>query len=256
MTDSQAATEATSATGALPNLVIIGAMKCGTTALHGLLDEHPDIAMARGKELNFFFGPESDPGENAVSTWHRGPAWYASQFDARAAIRGESSPGYTSPDHPEVAARMAAVVPGVRLIYLVRDPIDRAVSQYRHHRADGTEQRPVAAALLDPDSQYITRGRYFDRLAPFLDKFGSDRILVISQEDLLHDPHKRLNRAYRFLGVEPPTRAAKPARRWNVARGGAVDLPRSIRTRLEREFTDDVARLRQMTGQRFTAWSV
>ena len=256
MTEYTMAAEARAIAGALPNLVIIGAMKCGTTALHRLLDEHPDIAMASGKELNFFFGPATDPGENAASTWHRGLGWYAGQFDARAAIRGESSPGYTSPDHPEVARRMAAVVPGVRLVYLVRDPIERAVSQYRHHRADGTEPRPVADALLDPGSQYIARGRYFDRLTPFLRTFAREQILVVSQEDLLRDPDRSLNLVYRFLEVKPSVPAAPPARRWNVARVGDVVLPRQLRDRLGREFADDVARLREFTGQRFATWSV
>lgn len=256
MTGSTVAAEAREVAGALPNLVIIGAMKCGTTALHRLLDEHPDIAMARGKELNFFFGPATDPGENAASTWHRGLGWYAGQFDTRATIRGESSPGYTSPGHPEVAGRMTAVVPGVRLVYLVRDPIERAVSQYRHHRADGTERRPVADALLDPDSQYIARGRYFDRLTPFLQEFASEQILVMSQEDLLGDSNHSLTLVYRFLGVKAPVPAAPPARRWNVARGGDVVLPRQLRDQLGKEFADDVARLREFTGQKFATWSV
>lgn len=256
MTEPSVAGEALAVAGALPNLVIIGAMKCGTTALHRLLDEHPDIAMACGKELNFFFGPAADQGENAASTWHRGLGWYASQFDASAAIRGESSPGYTSPDHPEVAGRMAAVLPGVRLVYVVRDPIERAISQYRHHRADGTEPRTVADALLDPGSQYIARGRYFDRLIPFLRKFGREQILVVSQEDLLNDPGHSLSRLRRFLGVETPVSSASPARRWNVARGGDVVLPRRLRDRLGREFADDIARLRDFTGHEFATWSV
>lgn len=256
MTGPAPSAEAREPSGALPNLVIIGAMKCGTTAMHRLLDEHPNIAMAGGKELNFFFGPAADPGENAASTWHRGLAWYAGQFDARAAIRGEASPGYTSPDHPEVAERMAAVLPDVRLVYLVRDPIERAVSQYRHHRADGTETRPVAEALLDPKSHYIARGRYFDRLRPFLREFGRDQILVMSQEDLRDDLTHSLDLVYRFLGVEAPASTARPARRWNVARGGEVELPHWLRYRLRREFSDDVARLREFAGEEFAAWSV
>lgn len=241
---------------ALPNLIIIGAMKCGTTALHGLLDRHPDIAMAKGKELNFFFGPTGPPGEDAVSTWHRGLDWYARQFDGRAVIRGEASPGYTSPDHPEAAGRMAAVVPDARLVYLVRDPIDRAVSQYRHHRADGSESRPVAEALLDPESQYVARGRFYERLVPFLGHFAPEQILIIAQEDLLTETDSYLKRIYRFLDMEPLDQPAPRAQRWNVSPGAEVAVPERVRGDLGRAFADDVARLRELTSQEFAHWSI
>jgi hypothetical protein len=243
-------------TGALPNLIIIGAMKCGTTALHGLLDQHPDIAMASAKELNFFFGPATDPGHDAVSTWHRGLEWYTRQFDGQALVRGEASPGYTSPDHPEAADRMASVVADARLVYLVRDPIDRAVSQYRHHQADGTEQHPIADALLDPGSQYIARGRYFERLAPFIQFFATEQILILAQEELLHDPEAGLERIYRFLGVQAVPQPAAQTQRWNVSRGNTVDLPQGLRDRLISEFADDVERFRELTGQQFAHWSI
>jgi hypothetical protein len=240
----------------LPDLIIIGAMKCGTTALHGLLDQHPDIAMAAAKELNFFFGPATDPGHGTVSTWHRGSEWYASQFDGQARVRGEASPGYTSPDHPEAADRMASVVPDARLIYLVRDPIDRAVSQYRHHQADGTEHRPIAEALLDPGSQYIARGRYYERLAPFIRFFPTEQILILAQEELLSGPERSLERVYRFVGVQAAPQPAARIQRWNVARGDHVDLPRWLRDRLAGEFADDVDRFRELTGQQVAHWSI
>jgi hypothetical protein len=243
-------------TFALPNVVIIGAMKCGTTALHRLLDEHPEIAMAGGKELNFFFGPAADAGDGAASNWHRGLEWYASQFAAQARVRGESSPGYTSPDHPEAAQRMAAVIPAARLLYLIRDPIDRAVSQYRHHRADRTEPRPLAEALLDPESQYIARGRYHERLVPFLRQFALEQIMVVAQEDLLNDTDGSLRQVDRFLEVKPAARPAAQTQRWNVSSGAEIELPRAVRDRLAREFADDVAALRDLTGQKFAAWSI
>jgi len=180
--------------GALPNLVVVGAMKCGTTALHGFLDRHPEIAMSDPKELNFFFGPAAGSGDDAPwaeGNRHRGVGWYRHQFPAAAPVRGESSPGYTSPSEPHVAARMAALIPGARLVYLVRDPVERAVSQYHHHRADGTEPRPLDAALLDPHSQYVDRGRYHARLTPFLRHFPRSRIAVVAREGLLADPRGR-----------------------------------------------------------------
>lgn len=154
----------------MPDVVVIGAMKCATSAVHAYLDAHPDIAMAAAKELNFFNGAEepSGPAEDAwiEGQWHRGIAWYAAQFDPTAPKRGESSPAYTSPSFPEVPARMASIVPEARLVYLVRDPVDRAVSQYLHHHRDGTERRPLDEAVLDPASQYLARSRYCERLDP------------------------------------------------------------------------------------------
>src|SRR5690606_11798413 len=106
---------------ALPNLVVIGAMKCGTSALHALLDHHPEIAMSRPKELNFFLGDDGGASHDwMLGNWRRGLRWYAGHFPVTARVRGESSPGYTSPAHPEAAGRMAAVIPDARLVYLVR----------------------------------------------------------------------------------------------------------------------------------------
>jgi Sulfotransferase family len=244
--------------GALPNLVVIGAMKCGTSALHRLLDCHPDISMSEPKELNFFFGPDqADGGSWATGNWHRGVAWYARQFDARATVRGESSPGYTSPAHPEAARRMAALVPGARLLYLVRDPVERAVSQYRHHHAEGSERRRLAEALLDPDSQYLARSRYHDRLAPFLAHFERRAIAILCQEELLAEQRRTLRAVFELLQVD--------GRRWpgapGAGRGQASDRPPPrpggrLRERLAAALRDDADRLRELAGRDFPAWSV
>ncbi len=219
------------ASGGLPNVVVIGAMKCGTTALHRYLDRHPAIAMSQPKELNFFFGewgqPETDRlGGYGEGTWHRGIEWYAGRFAAASQVRGESSPGYTSPDHPEVAERkrMARIVPHARLIYLVRDPVARAVSQYRHHAADGDERRPLSRALLDESSQYLARGRYHERLLPFLTHFPTSQIAVLAAEDLRDRRRQTLRRLFAFLDVDDssgtkewPCRGTPPPppnRRW------------------------------------------
>src|SRR5919106_4193832 len=100
--------------GALPTFVIIGAQKCGTTALHSYLSRHPEVSMSRPKELDFFV-----EGAN----WEKGVDWYRSRFDGAAKARGESSPNYTA--HPMLAGvpeRMAELVPDAKLIFMVRDP--------------------------------------------------------------------------------------------------------------------------------------
>lgn len=232
----------------LPNLIVIGAMKCGTSAVHRYLDAHPDIAMSREKELNFFYGGDT-------GNWHRGAQWYAAQFPD-APVRGEASPGYTSPSYPSVASRMAALIPEARLVYLVRDPIQRAISQYRHHRAEGAEQRPVAEALLDPASQYIARGRYFERLEPFLDHYPREHILVVTQEALLTDRRTTVGALFGFAGVDDRFWSQQLDRRWHTARMTAPDVDAKLRASLEDALADDADRLRSWLGRDLPGWSV
>jgi hypothetical protein len=247
---------------ALPNLVLIGAMKCGTSALHSYLDLHPEITMSQPKELNFFFGPMADGRPWTAGNSSRGLGWYARHFPARAPVRGESSPGYTSPAHPRVAQRMAATIPAARLIYLVRDPIARALSHYRHHHAEGQERRPLPIALLDPASQYISRGRYYERLLPFTAHFRRPQILVVAQEDLRDRRVATLRRVFAFAGVDvefwcdafaadddDASRCGSPE-----VRRGSLDAP--LRDRLADAFRADAARLRAFAGHPLPAWSV
>ena len=249
--------------GALPNLVVIGAMKCGTTALHHYLDRHPEIVMSRPKELNFFFG--SADGEPCVAgehvdwlrgNWHRGPAWYAARFDPAAPVRGEASPGYTSPSYPEVAGRMAALVPSARLVYAVRDPVARAVSQYAHHRRDGTEFRDLGSALLDPASQYVARGRYFERLAPFLAAGPGERIAVVAQEELRTDPRATLRAVFAHVDVDDGYWSPAMTERRNEAPEPLPRLDEGLRHRLTDALADDAGRLREFAGRDFPGWSV
>jgi Sulfotransferase family len=248
-------------TGALPNLIVIGAMKCGTTSLHHYLDQHPDVAMSRIKELNFFFGPADTCGDGdgppdwARGNWHRGTSWYAAQFDPTSRVRGEASPGYTSPSHRQVAGRMAAVVPDAQLVYVVRDPVGRAVSQYCHHRREGCEPRDLADALLDPGSQYVARGRYAERLAPFLDA-GAHAVTIVAQEELDRDRRATLRRLLRVVGVDDEVWSPAMGERRNAAPQPAPQLDRRLRDRLADAFRDDAERLRELAGRDFPGWTV
>lgn len=241
-----------------PELLVVGAMKCGTSALHALLDRHPDVAMAPGKELNFFFGPaatsRADPDEWwHEGQWHRGLAWYAAQFDPAAPVRGESSPGYTDPSHPEVPARVHAVAPQARLVYLVREPFVRAVSQWRHHVRDGTERRPLSVALLDPDSQYVARSRYLERIDGFLQVFRREQLLVVVQERLQADTDGQLRRVLEHVGADParwvPVGASPPS----STRVDAV--PHRLRRRFGEQVGDDTAALREVMGDPVPEWA-
>jgi hypothetical protein len=243
----------------LPDLIVIGAMKCGTSALHQYLDAHPAISMAPQKEVNFFNGPDpAPPGDDATwwrtGQWHRGIDWYAEQFDSSAPLRGEASPAYTSPDNPEVAQRMASVVPAVRLLYLVRDPLQRALSQYAHHRRDGAEPRDVCEALLDPDSQYLARSRYFERLCPFLRVFDPAQVHVVVRERLLTDRSGELARVYAHVGADPDWRCAVQQREFHVGNGPVEASPR-LRAAFAERVADDVARLRELLAQDLAEWS-
>jgi hypothetical protein len=135
----------------LPNLIIIGAQKRATTSLHYYLGLHPQVAMAREKELNFFI---------LERNWPKGIAWYRSQFTGPGSIHWETSPDYTY--HPvlgDVAARTHAVVPGAKLIYILRDPVERILSHYVHDWARGAEHRTISQALADlTANRYISRG--------------------------------------------------------------------------------------------------
>jgi hypothetical protein len=203
------------AAGALPNVLVIGAMKCGTSALHYYLDLHPEISMSSPKELNFFCGEPELPDEMsslaesercliAASSrnWSRGPRWYASQFDPDAPFRGEASPNYTAPWQPRAAERIASTVPDARLVFMVRDPLRQLISQYLHYRHGGNESRPIAEALADPHGIYLERARYHARLRPYLERFPRERILVLSQERLHGQRREAIAEVYRFLGVE------------------------------------------------------
>lgn len=243
---------------ALPNVIVIGAMKCATTAVHHYLDAHPDVSMTRVKEINFFNGaPIAPHGDRdtwwRTGQWHRGVDWYASLFDPGAPARGESSPGYTSPDHPEVAERMAETVPDVRLVYLVRDPVDRAVSQFRHHERDGSEARPLVSAVTDPHSHYVLRSRYHDRLQPFLKHFGFGQVHVVVQERLLRDVRGEMAAVYEHVGVDPGWRGDVLGRRFHVANSDD-GCPQEVRTGVLRQVADDVERLRMLLDDDLPEW--
>jgi hypothetical protein len=214
--------------------------------------------MSRTKELNFFNGPDEAPHDNAESwwrtgQWHRGLGWYSSQFDPRASVCGESSPAYTAPGNVEVPERMASVVPGVRLVYLVRDPLERALSQYAHHRRDGTERRTVTEALLDPDSQYVARSRYHERLEPFLSRFDQRQIHIVVQERLSSRRRREVAAVYRHVGVDPLWREDRHGRRVHVGED-RPEAPAGLRAAFRERVRDDVERLRQLAGDDLEEW--
>jgi hypothetical protein len=189
------------AQGTLPTFFIIGAAKCGTTSLHTYLDRHPDVSMTSEKEPNIFSEPDF---ESRLSQ-------YAPMLEPGASARGEASVIYSQhPARPEVPERIHSVLPEARFVYLVRDPIDRAVSDYIQHVGEGKETRPITEALADvkdPFNPYVCASRYATQIQRYLDSFEGDRLLVLDQAELLNERDATLERVFEFVGVDPAFRA-------------------------------------------------
>jgi hypothetical protein len=197
--------------GALPNLIVIGGLKCGTTSLHHYLSLHPEVAMSRPKELNFFI---------AELNWELGRGWYASHFDPRSPIRGETSPHYTNrPRFEGVAERMRSLVPEARIVYVVRDPIERLLSHYLHNLGGGYDPRPLAEALADDRSAYWQRSRYAYQVDPYVETFGADRVAIVSREELKAERAATMRRVYAFCEVDPDFASPEFEREWETGSG-------------------------------------
>jgi hypothetical protein len=182
----------------LPTFIVIGAMKAGTTSLFHYLRHHDQIFMSKIKELDFFV---------AESNWSRGLDWYRHQFAGAgdALARGEASTLYTKyPQYDGVPERIAGVVPDVRLVYVVRDPIVRMRSHYQHRVKTGAEKAPPEVALLE-EPTYLACSRYGLQLGRYLDHFPREQILVVTSEALLGDRLPTVRQVYRFLGVDDAT---------------------------------------------------
>ena len=183
-------------TRTLPNFLVIGAMKAGTSSLYRYLREHPQVFMPPLKEPQFF-----------ATSWDRGLAWYEGLFEAardELAV-GEASTEYTKyPYISGVPSRIHMVLPDVRLIYLVRDPIDRMISEYQHRRGTlhGWEaNRSMEYALLD-DASYCNFSRYAIQIEQYLEHFPRRQLLVVKSEDLDQERRDTLRRIFSFLGVD------------------------------------------------------
>ena len=191
----------------LPTFFIIGAAKAGTTSLHFYLDQHPQIQMSAVKEPNYFAGAANGI-PYPVGRVDRLEA-YEQLFDSAFEVRGEASPSYTNaPRRGGVPERIAAAVPDAKLVYLVRDPIARTLSQYQMLVAAGKERKSPSEALdgltkSDPHSFYLTcQSFYAHQLQLYLHRFPAERILVIDQADLLSDRDATLRAVFSFLSVD------------------------------------------------------
>jgi len=252
--------------GPLPDFIIIGSQKCGTTFLYDELAKHPRVAPAITKEIHFF-----------DFNFQRGIDWYRACFarprrpeHGQARISGEASPYYIF--HPLVARRIAEVAPQAKLIALLRNPVNRAYSHYQHEVRLGFERLPFDQALereqerlrgeaermqADPSYQsfthahygYLTRGIYVDQLKRWRDLFPDSQLLILRSEDLYRDTPEMIGRVLEFLGL--PDGGAREYRKKTSA---YPKMDAATRSRLIRFFEPHNQRLADYLGTDF-AWN-
>src|SRR5690606_23224629 len=190
---------------ALPDALVIGAQRCGTTSLYHGLAQHPGVARAKKKEVHYF-----------DLNYHRGLTWYQKQFERRRAkLNFEASPYYIF--HPKAPERVAAALPDAKIIVILRDPVARAYSHYWHERRLGHETLSFADAieaeaerlagesrkLLEDDGyysfnhqhfSYVARGCYARQLMRWLQYFPRTRFLFVESESFFEDPRREMAR--------------------------------------------------------------
>jgi hypothetical protein len=206
--------------GRLPQFLIIGAQRCGTTHIYDVLTAHPDVAAASHKEIHFF-----------DLHYRRGPRWYQGNFAAvsqrgraREPICGEATPTYIA--YRQIPGLVHDLLPDVRLLVLLRNPVDRAISHYHHFVRLGYERRRFADAIAweyehlaggnDPllldsperrgDPLYLSHGAYACQLRFWFERFPREQILIVQSEELFGAPEGVLGLVAEFLGLTPSFR--------------------------------------------------
>lgn len=199
----------------MPEFLIIGGQKCGTTSLYVYLTRHPQIFPASQKEIHFF-----------DLNYHQGIDWYLAQFpakpDRQVIFTGESSPYYLF--HPWVPQRVKQLFPDIKLIVLLRNPVERTWSHYHHEVRLGFENLPFEVAL-DREAErvageieklrgdptyysfnhqhytYLSRGIYVDQLTAWMELFPRKQFLILNSEQFYANPSATLTQTLEFLGL-------------------------------------------------------
>ena len=185
--------------GRLPDFIVVGAMKAGTTTLYAYLAQHPQIYMCQRKEPGFFSRNEN---------YAKGMDWYRQLYTEAAPdqLCGEASTCYTRQlEFPSTAARIAKHIPDAKLIYLVRHPVERAYSHYVHLMAQRwtTECRaplPLSSALQEYPT-IVDTSKYSSQLERYLTYFSRKNLMVIVLDDLAANPEASVAAAHSFLGL-------------------------------------------------------
>lgn len=239
------------------HLLVIGAQRCGSSYLSDALDAHPDITMARPARPEPKVFCDADKASRGLAWYRR--TWFAHAGDER--LLGDKSTSYL--EDPKGPARAADMLGEPHVVALLRDPVQRAVSNWRLSTEHDLERRPLEEALRadltgeqpwDPSTTsvspfaYLRRGRYVEHLEPWTSTF-SDRTHVLFLEELLADPSV-LDRLFRDLGVDPErTRGAGPTEPVNSSQGDRPVLSDALRGTLEEYFTASNAALAAHLGR-------
>lgn len=181
--------------GILPNFLIIGAPRAGTTSLNSYLARHPQVYMSERKEIEFFSLEEN---------WAKGPDWYSSHFEgAEGAVAiGEASPQYSFYPFADPAPRIAGLLPDARIVYLVRHPVDRIFSYYNYMIAIGWETAPIREAVAREPSVLMASSSYATQVERYLMHFPRERLLIVNSDDLRDRRRETMASILRFLGVD------------------------------------------------------
>jgi hypothetical protein len=248
----------------LPDFIIGGAPRSGTTWLYWLLDRHPAVRMAKplAPEPKFFLVDDLyEKGlEHYASTWFAG-------ID-RGLMAGEKSTDYL--ESPIAAARIARDLPVVKLIFILREPVERAYSNYLWTRMNGLERESFETALALEEQRerelparlrfarpysYFSRGLYADLLRPYLDGFNAGQLLVVRFEDILDRPERLATQVHRFLGVDERPADSADLGVINPSVKGETPLDPRIRQELRARYEEPNRRLAALLGPAFDAWT-
>ncbi|UPK74327.1 sulfotransferase [Nocardioidaceae bacterium SCSIO 66511] len=248
-----------------PTFLIVGAQRCGTTSMFKTLIQHPDVVRPFLRKGIHYFDKNYD----------RGQSWYRGHFPLRAGAMlrgargtkhtGESSPYYMF--HPHAVTRIARDLPDVRLLMLLRDPVERAYSAHAHEYARGFETLDFEAAIAaepgrlegewqriedDPTydspqiqhNAYLSRGRYIEQIERVVAEVGRERLLLVDSGDFFTSPEPVFEQVRKFLGLRPAVTIS--FERHNARPRSALDD--RLRTDLRRQFEPWDTRLAEWWG--------